>query len=182
MPVIAPYQDGASPEQERIAEVIRARRGGKLINIDRMLLHSLPFAEGYNLLLPKVRGGLALADRYRELLICATAQLTGAAYEVHHHSPVFLKAGGSQAQLDALKTIEQALSSPLFDEKERALLQFALESTRSVAIRPQTMSELQTRFPGAQSIIEIVSVVSVYNMVCRIVVSLGVEIESVESV
>ena len=33
------------------------------------------------------------------------ALLTGAAYEYHHHAPDFLKAGGTQAEFDALQVV-----------------------------------------------------------------------------
>jgi hypothetical protein len=93
-----PYADEFSLPQELVAP-IRARRGGTLLNLDRMLLHSPLYARGWNALLGTVRGELLLSPRLRELAICATASLTGAEYEWGQHAPLFLAFGGSQAQL-----------------------------------------------------------------------------------
>jgi hypothetical protein len=63
---IVPYTDAellaavCSPEQLQMVEQIRARRGGRLLNLDRMLLHSPPVASGWNALFGKIRGEMLL--------------------------------------------------------------------------------------------------------------------------
>ena len=63
MPNIA-YRDIDDPELSELVETIRARRStGKLLNLDRMLLHSPPFARGWNAMaskrcMPSWRGGI----------------------------------------------------------------------------------------------------------------------------
>ena len=90
------------PQPADLVDAIRARRGGALINLDRALLWSEPLARGWNVYLKAVRSELPTSWKLRELGICTVAMLTGAEYEYHHHAPDFLKAGGTQDELDAL--------------------------------------------------------------------------------
>jgi hypothetical protein len=51
-----PYVPGERTESEsELVARIRARRGGKLLNLDRMLLNSPSFAQGWNAHLGAVR-------------------------------------------------------------------------------------------------------------------------------
>ena len=43
-----PYQPADLTEPVDIVSAIRARRGGSLLNLDRMLLHSPAYAKGWN--------------------------------------------------------------------------------------------------------------------------------------
>jgi len=57
-----PYRpDGAAAGPPEVVEAIRARRpGGRLLRLDRMLLHSPALAQGWNDLLGAIRGKLSL--------------------------------------------------------------------------------------------------------------------------
>lgn len=77
-----PYRNADDPEIGELVEAIRARRHGALINLDRMLLHSPPFAQGWNALLGAVRRNLSIAPRVRELATCAVARLNRVDYDV----------------------------------------------------------------------------------------------------
>jgi hypothetical protein len=50
-----------------------------------------------------VRGDLALSPKLKELAMCVVAVLNGAEYEWGHHAPLFVQAGGSEAQLAAMR-------------------------------------------------------------------------------
>jgi len=63
-----PHDDAGPPE---IVAPILARRGGRLLDLDRQLLYSPPLALGWNALMGTVRTGLELPDRLREIAICA---------------------------------------------------------------------------------------------------------------
>jgi alkylhydroperoxidase family enzyme len=94
-----PYLPADLREPADLVDAIRARRGGRLLNLDRMLLYSPPLAAGWNAHLRAVRTQLELDPKLRELAICAVAALNGADYEFVHHAPEFLAAGGSEHQL-----------------------------------------------------------------------------------
>lgn len=172
-----PYQPEDLAEPASLVDAIRARRGGRLLNLDRMLLHSPPLAAGWNGFLKAVRTELALEPRLRELAMCAVASLNGAHYEFHHHAPEFLRAGGTPAQVDALRSPLQALDRmELFDEAARAALKLTIEMTRQVAVGDDTFAAVH-RALGDRGAVELVGVIATYNMVSRFLVALGIEPE-----
>lgn len=172
------YASPQSPEQEKVAAEIAARRGGSLLNLDRILLHSPPYAVGWNGFLGAVRGQLRLPARLRELAICAVAVLNGAEYEYHHHAPEFIAAGGNREQLDALAALGQAdFDASRFDEAQRAVLGLTLEMTRTVAVADATFARVLRQLDDDRQLVELVGVVAAYNMVSRFLVALGIEPE-----
>jgi len=92
-------------EPADLLAAIRARRGGALLNLDRMLLHSPALARVWNDYLGTIRGRLSISPKLRELAICAVARLNGADYEFAQHAPEFRRAGGSEAALAALQNL-----------------------------------------------------------------------------
>ena len=100
MPLI-PYLPADIAEPAELVAAIRQRRGGELINLDRLLLYSPPMAAGWNQLLGAVRRQLQLSPYLREVAMCVVAVLNGAEYEFVHHAPELLAAGGSDAQVQA---------------------------------------------------------------------------------
>lgn len=177
-----PYQPADINSPEELVSSIRIRRGGGLLNLDRMLLHSPPFAKGWNELLREVRGGLSLSPKLRELAICGVAVLNDAEYEFLHHVPEFLKAGGTAAQVEALRNLEAATSAiNLFDDDERAVIRLIIEMTRGVRVSDSTFAAAKNALSDDQSLVELVGVIAAYNMVSRFLVALGVEPEQRES-
>lgn len=167
------YRDADDPAIAELVAAIRARRGGKLLNLDRMLLVSPPYARGWNALLGAVRRELELPLRLRELAICAVAKLNRAAYEWQQHAPEFRAAGGRPDQLDALEDVEAASTDARFDDAERAALALTLDMTRAVAVRPDTFARAQRLFTERQ-LVELVGTIATYNMVSRFLVALDV--------
>jgi alkylhydroperoxidase family enzyme len=177
MPRIA-YQPIDVREPADIVDAIRERRGGKLLNLDRMLLHSPAFAKGWNAFLREVRTGLDLPPKLRELAMCVVAVLNGADYEFHHHGPEFLRAGGTRRQLDAMRNPEAAAKNiDLFSPIERACIQLTLEMTRGVEVSEATFSAARSALYSERLLVEFVGVIAAYNMVSRFLVALGVEPE-----
>jgi len=62
-----PYVSADLAEPREIVDAVRARRGGHLTHLDRMLLHSPPLASGWNSLLGAVRGKFSLDAQVREI-------------------------------------------------------------------------------------------------------------------
>jgi AhpD family alkylhydroperoxidase len=174
-----PYVPGERTESEsELVARIRARRGGKLLNLDRMLLNSPSFAQGWNAHLGAVRRELLLDPRLRELAVCAIAVLNGADYELAQHTPEFLRAGGTAAQVEALAQFGKvAEDSVVFDAVERAVLQLTLEMTRDVKVSDATFERIQWALNDTQQIVELVGVIATYNMVSRFLVALQVDLE-----
>lgn len=172
-----PYRPEDLAEPAALLAAIRARRGGRLLHLDRMLLHSPPLAAGWNAYLKALRTELALDPRLREMAMCVVASLNGAHYEFHHHAPEFLRSGGTQQQVEALRDPEQALlQGELFDDTARAALRLTVEMTRTVEVGERTFEEVHSAL-GDRGTVELVAVVAAYNMVSRFLVALGIEPE-----
>lgn len=173
-----PYQ----PDDERagppdLVAAIRARRaGGKLLNLDRMLLHSPNFAKGWNGMFGAIRGQLQLSPLLRETAIMAIGSLNRAEYEWVQHEKEYLAAGGTREKLSALADAAAAAKDPRFGEAEQAALALTVEMTRAVAVAPATMKRVRAALPDAQ-VVELAGTIAGYNMVSRFVVATGVEVE-----
>ena len=68
-----PYVAADVAEPAELVAAIRKRRGGRLLNLDRMLLHSPALAAGWNAYLRAVRSELSLDPMLRELAMCGVA-------------------------------------------------------------------------------------------------------------
>lgn len=148
---------------------MKARRtDGKLIALDRLLLKSIPLAEGWNEFLKRVRQDLSLLGDLRELIICRVAQLNKAPYEWEQHLKVYLAEGGTQEKADAMGDWK---NSSLLNKKEKALLALTDESTQNIEVPEAIFQDLKKYFSD-QEIVEAVAVVGCYNMVSRFLVAL----------
>jgi alkylhydroperoxidase family enzyme len=169
-----PYVASDLTEPRAIVEAVRARRGGSLLNLDRMLLHSPEMAAGWNAHLGAIRTQLQLSAKLRELAMCVVAVLNRADYEFHHHAPEFLKAGGTPGQLGALRDPQRAqVNDALFDATERAALAVAIEMTLAVTVSDASFEALARALPARERV-EFVGTVATYNMVSRFLVALEV--------
>jgi alkylhydroperoxidase family enzyme len=173
-----PYKPVDLSEPKELVASIRARRGGVLLNLDRMLLHSIPLADGWNGFLRRIRNELTVEPKLRELAICVVAVWNRAEYEFHHHAPELLKAGASPAQVEALRTLETAENlAALFDPTELAVIQLATEMTRDIQVSDATFAAVSTALQDNQQTVELVAIIAAYNMVSRFLVALKVELE-----
>jgi alkylhydroperoxidase family enzyme len=174
---VIPYQPLDLAEPKDIVDAVRKRRGGTLINLDRMLLHSAPFARGWNAFLGEVRQNLSLDAKLKEIGMCGVAVLNRAEYEFFHHAPEFLKAGGTQAQVDELRKIgTDAYNAKLFNEVEQNAIELTVAMTREIDVPEALMKKLQAKL-GNQATVELVGVIATYNMVSRFLMALGVNPE-----
>jgi alkylhydroperoxidase family enzyme len=139
-----------------------------------MLLHSTPFATGWNAFLGEVRANLELDFKLRELAMCGVAVINQADYEFLHHAPIFIKAGGTQPQVDALKNIaNDSVPSGLFSSLEEDAIELTIQMTRSIKVDSELMKRLKKTL-GDRQLVELVGVIATYNMVSRFLVALDV--------
>jgi alkylhydroperoxidase family enzyme len=173
------YKDANIAEPKDLVDAIRRRRGGALLNLDRLLLHSAPFAKGWNAFMGEVRTGLDVSPKLRELAMCVVAVLNGAEYEFHHHAPEFIKSGGTSEQVNIIRSIETCNEKDLsaFDHAERAAIQLTIEMTKHVQVKDSTFSMVKQALSNDQQVVELVGVIAAYNMVSRFLVALEVEPE-----
>jgi alkylhydroperoxidase family enzyme len=162
-------------EPEELLSAIKARRGGKLLKLDRMLLHSPNYAEGWNSFLGKVRTDLQLPAKLAELAICYVAILNGASYELEQHAPIFITEGGTEQQLAALQ--QSSIDLSLFEPVESAVLSLTREMTKEITVSDNTLENLREHLGSPQKLVEIIGVVAAYNMVSRFLVATQISSE-----
>lgn len=161
-----------------LVAAIRQRRGGGLLDLDRLLLHSPVFATGWGEFMGRVRNGLALSPLLRELAMCGVAALNRADFEMHHHAPLYRAAGATDAQVAALHRLgdEPGLAQdPVFDADQQAVLALVVEMTRDVRVQDATFARVRAVMNSDSLVFELVGVIAAYNMVSRILVALEVE-------
>ena len=169
-----PYLPEDLNEPADVVAAIRQRRGGELLHLDRMLLHSPAFARGWNVFLGAVRSELSLSPLLRELSMCTVAVLNGAEYEFVQHAPLLIKAGGSEAQVQALRDPLAAMGDQvLFNGLERCALAVIVAMTREVRVGEILMQRLRQHLSD-QEVIELCGVTAAYNMVSRFLVATGI--------
>jgi len=114
-----------------------------------------------------------LNPRLRELAILTVGHLTKSRYEIAHHQSHGLKAGLTQAQLDAVPDFE---ASALYSVEEKAVMTFAKESTLNVDVGEATWAKARA-FLSEPEMIALVLVVAWYNSGVRIMAALDIELE-----
>ena len=170
------YTSADIDEPRALVEAIRRRRGGELLKLDRMLLHSPPFAEGWNMFLGKVRADLSVSSKLAELAICYVAVLNRASYELEQHAPIYVAAGGTEEQIAALQ--HEPIDRTLFEPLEMAVLELTRQMTHEISVADETIETLAELMDSEQKVVEIIGVVAAYNMVSRFLVATEISTES----
>lgn len=175
MPTRLPLLTDAQVGPTELVAAMRQRRGGELLDLDRLLLHSPAFAEGWNFFMGRVRTALSVSPLLKELAMCGVAALNGADFEMHHHAPLYLAAGATEAQLALLHRLgtEPGLASdPVFDPTQQAVLALVVEMTRDVHVDDATFARARAAVGSDQAMFELVGVIAAYNMVSRILLAM----------
>jgi alkylhydroperoxidase family enzyme len=88
--------------------------------------------------------------------------------------PQGLIAGLSQEQIDA---IHEWKSSDLFNEKERAVLQYTDEETQDIRVSSEIFDAVK-EFLTEEQVVELTIVIGFYSMISRFLETLQIELES----
>lgn len=169
-----PLQSEATmPDQHALIERIKAERGGKLLNLYRVLLNSPAVCEGWLNLFTAIRQKGKLPDRYRELAIMRVAVINGADYEYDAHVPFAIKAGMNQTQLNELSRWR---GSDKFDERERAVLAYTDTMTKNIQVPDDVFAPIK-KFFDPREILELTATIGGYNLVSRVLEALQVDHE-----
>jgi alkylhydroperoxidase family enzyme len=167
------YVEPESP----VTDAIRLRRGGELTELDRALLHSLPIAAGWNVLLGAVRTQTSISADLRELAICRVAALNSAWFEWKHHYPLALEAGLTDPLMQLVKKGEAWDLSGMEDLECGTLrwtvLRYVDSMTLKVKVPDDVFDDLRAWWSDRE-IIELTTIIASYNMVSRFLVALDV--------
>jgi alkylhydroperoxidase family enzyme len=158
---------------ESIAK-IKSVRGGRLINIYRLMLHSPMLANAWFDLNQAVRYGTEIDGQCRELAVIRVAILNDVEYVQRAHGPAYaLKEGLTPEQVTA---IADWRSSKLFTDKQRALLDYTDSMTREIDVPDAVFTELRRNFSERQTV-ELTMLIGAYNMLTRFLKALKVDPE-----
>lgn len=175
--------DFHAQDPEAAAKIV-ARRQGQLLNLDRVLMHAPAVAQGWNAMFGSLRSGLRLVDgRLRELVICRVAVLNRAYYEYFQHYPVLLAEGGTAAEAEALGDWRGEAGTELIGDRDRAVLAYVDEMTRSVQVQQATVDALHAALPTEKReafVVELTALCAGYNMVSRFLEALHLTPETTD--
>jgi alkylhydroperoxidase family enzyme len=162
------------PELGEAIAKIKGARGGRLINIYRLMLHSPMLADAWFNLNQAVRYGTEIDGQCRELAVIRVAILNNVDYVQRAHGPAYaLKEGLTTEQVAA---IERWQSSDLFTETQRALLAYTDAMTRDIDVPDDVFADLRKHFSERQAV-ELSMLIGAYNMLTRFLKALDVDPE-----
>jgi AhpD family alkylhydroperoxidase len=167
------YPNLIDDERRSLAERIKRERGGRLLNLYKLLLHSPPVAEGWLAFFTAIRQKAGLDARYRELAILRVAVINRAEYEFAAHVPFALEAGFSQAELDALRA--DVVPGTLTAE-DRAVIAYTDAMTQAIRVPEEVFAELLRHFREPE-VVELTATIAAYNCVSRFLEALHVDPE-----
>lgn len=173
MPRLPLLDDTLFPELKPVADRVRAERGGKLLALYRVLLNSPKVAQAWLQYFTVIRQECELDARHRELAIMLIARLNGARYEFEQHVPFALRAGLTQQQLDA---IDDWRDSPLFEEKDKAVMAYTAAMTTTVKVPDEVFARVRAQF-DSKTLLELTCTVAGYNMVSRVLEAMEIHHE-----
>lgn len=162
------------PELAESIAKIKGARGGRLINIYRLMLHSPALANAWFDLNQAVRYGTEIDGQSRELAVIRVAILNGVEYVQRAHGPAYaLKEGLTPEQVAALWDWR---ASQLFNAQQRALLAYTDAMTENIEVTDDVFDNARKHFSERQ-IVELTMLIGAYNMLTRFLKALKVDPE-----
>ena len=162
------------PELAEAIAKIKGARGGRLINIYRLMLHSPALANAWFDLNQAVRYGTEIDGQSREIAVIRVAILNNVDYVQRAHGPAYaLKEGLTPDQVTAIADWQ---ASRLFSEQQRALLSYTDAMTREIDVPDKVFADLRRHFSERQAV-ELSMLIGAYNMLTRFLKALKVDPE-----
>lgn len=153
---------------------IKGARGGRLINIYRLMLHSPSLANAWFDLNQAVRYGTEIDGQSREIAVIRVAILNNVDYVLQAHGPAYaLREGLTTAQVDAIANWQV---SNLFSAQQRSLLAYTDAITRDIDVPDAVFDEIRIHFTERQTV-ELTLLIGAYNMLTRFLKALKVDPE-----
>jgi 4-carboxymuconolactone decarboxylase len=144
------------------------------LNLFRMLAHSPPVMSGFAKLGGALLQDTTLDPRLREAAIVRVGLVAGAPYEVEKHLAIGKMVGLGDAELQALRPGE---SQDVLDEATRAVVALADELASCARASDVALARVRAHCDDRQ-LVELVVTIGYYGLVCRVLETLGVDIET----
>jgi len=166
--------EGDHPELAGTIAKIKGARGGRLINVYRLMLHSPALADAWFEFNQAVRYGTEIDGQCREIAVIRVAILNNVEYVQRAHGPSYaLKEGLTAEQVAAIADWQP---SKLFNDKQRALLAYTDAMTRQIEVSDQTFADVRKHFSERQTV-ELTMLIGTYNMFTRVLQALKIDPE-----
>ena len=167
-------EENHHPELADSIAKIKGARGGRLINIYRLMLHSPALANAWFDLNQAVRYGTEIDGQSREIAVIRVAMLNNVEYVQQAHGPAYaLKEGLTPEQVAAIADWQP---SKLFSAPQRALLAYTDAMTREIDVPDAVFAEVREHFSQRQTV-ELSMLIGAYNMLTRFLKALKVDPE-----
>ena len=167
-------EENQHPELADSIAKIKGARGGRLINIYRLMLHSPALANAWFDLNQAVRYGTEIDGQSREIAVIRVAMLNNVEYVQRAHGPAYaLKEGLTPEQVAAIADWQP---SKLFSAPQRALLAYTDAMTREIDVPDKIFAEVRKHFSQRQTV-ELSMLIGAYNMLTRFLKALKVDPE-----
>ena len=157
-----------------LGELLRSRPP---LDLYRVLPHAPAVAEGFLGLGGAILRRSSLAPELRELVILRVGALSEAHYEVHQHRRVARGLGMAEDKIEAALADP---ASPLFDEREKAVLAFTDAVVRQVKA-PEPLYRALAAHCSAQEQMEVIVTIGFYMLVSRLLENLELEVEDAQA-
>jgi alkylhydroperoxidase family enzyme len=162
------------PELAGTIAKIKGARGGRLINVYRLMLHSPTLADAWFEFNQAVRYGTEIDGQCREIAVIRVAILNNVEYVQRAHGPSYaLKEGLTPEQVAAIADWQP---SRLFNNKQRALLAYADAMTQQIDVPDSLFAEVRKHFSERQTV-ELTMLIGTYNMFTRVLQALKIDPE-----
>ncbi|MBF7082741.1 carboxymuconolactone decarboxylase family protein [Desulfallas sp. Bu1-1] len=143
------------------------------LNINKMMAHAENSVRHFMRLGNSLLTRAQLDARLRELAILRVATLCRSHYEWYQHEILARQVGVTEEQIEAVK---QGPDSPVFNDLERAVLQYTEEVTLNVKSTDETFNKVAKHL-SHREIVELTLTIGFYNLVARFLENTEVEIE-----
>lgn len=165
MAVIDPIPRDKAPDELHAVYDGLTKKAGRVPNFYGVMAHHPAALKSFLPLYASVMNEGTLEHRYKELAYLKTSHLNGSEYCSRAHTPAAKRAGITSEQIGALAFYER---SPLFDEKEKAVLLYVERMTRAAGagLRDMAVGELKRHFTEDQ-IVELALVTCMANFTNR---------------
>lgn len=162
-----------SNEQKAIHDAITAGPRGRVEGPLKVWLRSAGLADNAQRLGAFCRFGTSLEPRLSELAILVTGRVWTAQFEWSVHKPIALKAGLSEAVVEAIRTCQ----TPPFDhDDERVVHDFAQALHRNHRV-PDALYTEAVAVLGETAVVELVGILGYYTLISMTINAFNVPLE-----
>jgi AhpD family alkylhydroperoxidase len=175
--MIAP--EAAAGAARRVYDLVLAQ-WGRISNFSRVLAHQPATLEGWALANDAIRLANLKADpdyvTIQQLVIIKTSSLNRSAYCLSHNVPLGRKMGLTDEQIAAARG-DDYMTSPLFDERQKAAIRWAEVVTQMTARDDEAAFAAMKRHFSEKQIVELTVFCGMWNYSNRLCEALHVDLE-----